>query len=199
MKIEGIKVVGLTGGIGSGKSTVAAAFNKLGVGVYIADTEAKRLMREDEELKSSIIQLFGQKAYLKGELNRKWISSQVFSDKVLLEKLNAIVHPKVAEDFASWKIRQEGVYVIKEAAILFENGGYKECDYTILVVAPEEERILRVVERDKVSREQVLKRIQHQWDDKEKIPLADFVLTNTNLQELPDSVSTIHRKIMNVI
>ncbi len=199
MKIEGIKVVGLTGGIGSGKSTVAAAFNKLGVGVYIADTEAKRLMREDEELKSSIIQLFGQKAYLKGELNRKWISSQVFSDKVLLEKLNAIVHPKVAEDFASWKIRQKGVYVIKEAAILFENGGYKECDYTILVVAPEEERILRVVERDKVSREQVLKRIQHQWDDKEKIPLADFVLTNTNLQELPDSVSTIHRKIMNVI
>ncbi len=192
---ENMKIVGLTGGIGSGKSTVAAVFQKLGVGVYIADTEAKRLMHEDVTLKKAIVRLFGNEAYIDGKLNRSWISSQVFSDKALLEKLTQLVHPVVSEDFAHWTSKQTGTYVIKEAAILFENEGYKHCDYTILVIAPKEERITRVMQRDQVIREHVLERMQHQWEDDQKIPLADFVLSNTNFQQLPELVEEIHQKI----
>jgi len=192
---RGIKVVGLTGGIGSGKSTIAKVFETLGVGIYIADIQAKRLMHEDKELKNNITDLFGNDAYIDNQLNRSWISSQVFSDKLVLEKLNSLVHPVVEKDFENWVMLQNGNYVIKEAAILFENAGYKQCDYTILVTAPKIERIKRVMDRDSVSEEKVLDRMKHQWEDEKKIPLADFIISNTSVQLINDLVLEVHQKL----
>ncbi|MBQ4821163.1 dephospho-CoA kinase [Aquimarina sp. MMG016] len=188
-------IVGLTGGIGSGKSTIAKMFKQLGVSVYIADKEAKKLMNDDESIKKQIKALLGKEAYSKEELNRAYIASKVFNDKSLLEKLNSIVHPAVEKHFRNWVSLQQGEYVIKEAAILFENDGYKHCDYTILVTAPEEIRIDRVLKRDHTTREEVLSRIKNQWDDMQKIPLADFVIHNNNLEETENQVGKIHRKI----
>ena len=190
-----MKVVGLTGGIGSGKSTIAKMFEDLGVAVYIADIEAKKLMSEDPTVKREITDLFGEEAYRNNTLNRPFIANIVFNDSTQLEKLNAIVHPAVADHFDKWKDRQKGNYVIKEAAILFENGGYKQCDHTILVVAPLELRISRVLNRDQSTRDEVLSRIKNQWDDDQKIPLADFVIQNIDLQDTEQQVNEIHQKI----
>ena len=190
-----MKVVGLTGGIGSGKSTIAKMFEDLGVAVYIADIEAKKLMNEDPTVKKEITDLFGEEAYLNNTLNRPFIANIVFNDSTQLEKLNAIVHPAVANHFDKWKDRQNGNYVIKEAAILFENGGYKQCDHTILVVAPLDLRICRVLNRDQSTRDEVLSRIKNQWDDDQKIPLADFVIQNIDLQDTEQQVNEIHQKI----
>ena len=190
-----MKVVGLTGGIGSGKSTIAKMFENLGVAVYIADIEAKKLMNEDPTVKKEIIDLFGEEAYQNNTLNRPFIANIVFNDSTQLEKLNAIVHPAVADHFHKWKDRQKGNYVIKEAAILFENGGYKQCDHTILVVAPLDLRISRVLNRDQSTRDEVLSRIKNQWDDDQKIPLADFVIQNIDLQDTEQQVNEIHQKI----
>ena len=139
-----MKVVGLTGGIGSGKTTVANYFRELGVPVYISDTEAKRLMNGSKKVREKIVALFGLKAYENGELNRKHISSKVFSDKEKLEALNRIVHPAVRADFQLWKQGQQAPYVVYEAAILFEQGGNRSCDFTILVTADREKRIARL-------------------------------------------------------
>ncbi|GAA4274662.1 dephospho-CoA kinase [Aquimarina gracilis] len=191
-----MKVVGLTGGIGSGKSTVAKMFDKLGVAVYIADDEAKKLMNTDASVQGQIIELLGEDSYKDGILNRNYIAEIVFKDKSKLEGLNAIVHPAVASHFNEWKNKQTGEYVVKEAAILFENDGYKYCDYTILVVAPLEIRIERVLKRDAITREQVLSRTNNQWEDSRKIPLADFIIHNTNLEETENQVSEIHARIL---
>lgn len=191
-----MKVVGLTGGIGSGKSTVAKMFAKLEVPIYIADDEAKKLMHENEEVKNQIVALFGEEAYVNNRLNRTYIADLVFNDKKLLEKLNAVVHPAVANHFLTWKNTQESNYVIKEAAILFENGGYKKCDYTILVTAPEEIRINRVIKRDHTTKSKVLERLKNQWADVEKIPLADFVIKNTDLEKTWLQVNKIHNKLI---
>ncbi|WP_103071452.1 dephospho-CoA kinase [Aquimarina sediminis] len=190
-----MKVVGLTGGIGSGKSTVAKIFEQLGVAVYIADDEAKRLMNEDESIRKQIITLLGPKAYKEGKLNRAHIASIVFNDKIKLEQLNAIVHPAVATNFNLWKKEQKGDYVVKEAAILFENDGYKQCDYTILVSAPLEIRIQRVLKRDNTTREDILSRISNQWEDAQKILLADFVIYNIDLKDTSSQVYSIHNEI----
>ncbi|MFC5044705.1 dephospho-CoA kinase [Aquimarina hainanensis] len=191
-----MKVVGLTGGIGSGKSTIANMFQDMGIAVYIADKEAKQLMNTDETLQAAIVDLLGEKAYQDGALNRAYIANKVFRDKALLEALNSIVHPAVAKDFNNWKNKQKGQYVIKEAAILFENGGYKKCDYTILVVVPEEERIRRVMQRDNTTEEQVKDRMKNQWTDDQKVPFADFVIRNNNLKNTHDQVQKIHNKII---
>ncbi len=196
MKHKKVKVVGLTGGIGSGKSTVAKMFAKLEVPIYIADDEAKKLMHEDEEVKNQIVALLGEDSYVDNQLNRNYIADLVFNDKKLLEKLNAIVHPAVANHFLSWKNKQESNYVIKEAAILFENGGYKKCDYTILVTAPEEIRINRVIKRDHTTKSKVLERLKNQWTDVQKIPLADFVIKNTDLEKTWLQVNKIHNKLI---
>ena len=188
-------IVGLTGGIGSGKSTVANMFQQLGVPIYIADEEAKNLMNSDEQLKHQIKKLFGEKAYINGELQRSFIASKVFKDKNLLQQLNAIVHPAVQSHFEIWQQKQRADYVIKEAAILFENGGYKQCDYTILIIAPKEIRIQRVQKRDQLSRSKILDRMQHQWDDSKKIALADFCINNDELEETFVKVKEIHNKI----
>lgn len=189
----------MTGGIGSGKSTVARKFNELGVPVYIADDRAKSLMVQNTEIIKGIVKIFGDEAYLDGQLNRAFIAGQVFSDKSLLQKLNNIVHPAVEKDFQSWVLEESkssAKYVIKEAAILFENGGYKKCDYTILVTAPKEERIQRVIERDHTNRQAVLDRIKNQWSDSKKVLLADFIIRNKDLEETSLIVNKIHNKII---
>ncbi len=190
-----MKVVGLTGGIGSGKSTVAKMFHQLGVAVYIADDEAKKLMSNDKTVREQIIDLLGVDSYREGELNRPYIANMVFNNRSKLDKLNEIVHPAVASHFKIWKDKQIGNYVIKEAAILFENDGYKQCDYTILVSAPLETRIKRVLERDQITEKQVLSRMNNQWEDSQKIPLADFVIYNTDLEETESQVYRIHKEI----
>ena len=187
------KIVCLTGGIGAGKSTVGEVFNNLGIGVYNADETAKRLMQEDEPLKSSLTALLGQSTYDQdGELNRSWIAQRLFNDPELLNKWNALVHPVVAQDFEQWIRMQSGPYVIKEVAILFETAGQKKCDSCILVTAPEHIRIQRVMQRESWSHHQVLERIKHQWPDKKKIPLADYVIENLDLNILSQEVRRIH-------
>lgn len=188
-----MKVVGLTGGIGSGKSTVAKMFQKLGIAVYIADDEAKKMMNENTFVKKQIIELLGNEAYTDKKLNRGYIANIVFKDKEKLNQLNAIVHPRVARHFDYWKKKQKGSYVLKEAAILFENDGYKNCDYTILVSAPVETRIERVLKRDNTSKEDVLNRMNNQWDDDKKLALTDFVINNNNLKDTENQVNEIHK------
>lgn len=190
-------IVGLTGGIGSGKSTVAGYFEKLGIPVYIADDRAKALMVTNAELKAGIIDLLGETAYMPdGRLNRAYIAGQVFNKASLLDSLNALVHPAVGKDFKRWTNQQQSPYVIKEAAILFENGNYKSADKNILVTAPEEVRIQRVMDRDGVPRASVLARMKHQWPDNEKIPLADYVIENIDLQQTQLQVNSLHEQLI---
>ncbi|MGB3773962.1 MAG: dephospho-CoA kinase [Leeuwenhoekiella sp.] len=191
-------VVGLTGGIGSGKSTIAGFFKQFGVSVYIADEEAKKLMHTPE-LVDKITALFGNEAYVDNILNRGFIADLVFNNKDLLAQLNAIVHPAVKRHFDLWATQQESSYVVKEAAILFENEGYKQCDCTILVTAPEEIRIARVIERDKSTRENVKARMKQQWDDKRKVALADFIIDNIELENSLEEARKIHVKIVRTL
>ena len=188
--------VGLTGGIGSGKSTVASYFTALGIPVYDSDTRAKALMQNDPSLRDQITQLLGPKAYNKEGLDRRWIASRVFSDPDLLKALNKRVHPAVRTDFDRWRTEQKAPYVLQEAAILMENGAYQYLDYTILVIAPQKARIERVVARDQVAPNQVQERMKQQWADADKIPLADFVIENTDLENTRKAVGVIHRKLL---
>lgn len=190
--------VGLTGGIGSGKSTVAGFFQELGVPVYNSDLRARELMEKNEGLRQAISKLLGPEAYRNSGLNRAYIASRVFKDKVLLEQLNALVHPVVREDFLSWVARQKAPYVLQEAAILFENGAYKAFDRMILVTAPEETRIRRVMERDSVSRESVTRRMKNQWKTSQKIPLSDYVIENEDLEKTRQEVGRIHRELLQI-
>lgn len=191
-----MKVLGLTGGIGSGKTTVAGFFEELGIPVYIADVEAKKLMLEDEEVKASIIQLFGEETYEEGIPNRKFIASKVFGDKEKLEKLNQIIHPAVARHFEVWKSEQQAPYVVYEAAILFEKGGYRKCDFNLLVTAPFERRIERLQERDSSSLEEIKARMNHQWSDEKKAALADFIIENKELSKTREGVHELHKTLL---
>lgn len=191
-----MKILGLTGGIGSGKSTVAGYFRELGVPVYDSDHEARVLMHEDAEIRKKIIALFGSEAYEDKALNRAYISSKVFADPELLEQLNAIVHPSVRRHFRQWAKAQDVPYVLQEAAILFENGAHRELDAMILVWAPRETRIHRVMERDKVSREAVLARMQHQWSDAETTALADYIIENIDRSETARQVAHLHSELL---
>lgn len=191
-----MKTVGLTGGIGSGKTTVARMFKNLGVPIYIADDEAKKLMNSNK-IKKNIIALLGAKAYHENKLNRTYIASKVFKEKRLLDELNQIVHPEVAKHFKNWLKKQKAPYVIKEAAILFENGSYKQCDKTILVISNKQKRIERVVKRDHSTTKKVLDVIENQWPDEKKITLADFVLeNNSDLDTLNTKVCAIHEELI---
>jgi dephospho-CoA kinase len=186
-------IVGLTGGIGSGKSTVAGMFRDLGVPVFIADEQARYLMEEDAGVINAIKALLGAESYKQGKPDRAYIASRVFHDSALLAGLNAIVHPAVAKRFAEWYKTQQAPYVIYEAAILFEHGGHEKCDRVILVTAPREVRISRVIARDKISREEVLSRMQHQWPEDRKIPLADYVIENIEMGETLRIVEKLHQ------
>ena len=192
-----MKVIGLTGGIGSGKSTVAEYFRELGIPVFDSDSAAKRLMNDSEQLRKEISNLFGDKAYQKGILNREFLAERVFNDAALLEGLNAIVHPAVRREFQEWVAKQDAPYVIQEAAILFEVGAYKLLDEMILVWAPKELRIKRVMKRDSKTREQVLARMDNQWGDTEKTALSDHIIENIHLEETQNQVLAIHASILN--
>ena len=171
--------VGLTGGIGSGKSTVSKILISKGFSVYNSDNRAKWLMNNNDNLKSNIISIFGNKAYLKGSLNRKYLSAKVFNDSLKLKALNNLVHPLVAIDFKNWLLNQKSKdFVFKEAAILIESGAYKEMDKIIVVSCPENIRLERVLKRDGNSPELVKKRMQNQISETEKINHADFVVKN---------------------
>lgn len=176
------KIIGLTGGIGSGKTTVAKYIASKGIPVYIADQAAKDIMN-DAKVVREVQSIFPENVILKnGFLDRNAIRELVFEDKSKLEQLNKIIHPKVKTDFENWlKKNKKAPFVIKEVAILFETNGHKYCDATILVTAPIETRIKRVIERDASSRENILQIINNQLPEEEKMKLATFVVTNENL------------------
>ena len=189
-------IVGLTGGIGSGKTTVARMFANLGVPVYIADKEAADLMETSSEIRTEIIKLLGEQAYNGTLPNRAFIADNVFVNSDKLARLNAIIHPRVQQHFLDWVRGQKAPYVIKEAAILFESGSYKNCDKIITVTAPLEVRIHRVVSRDGVTQHAVESRINHQWDESKKVALSDYVIENILIENTEKEVEDIHRKLL---
>ena len=175
--------IGLTGGIGSGKSTVAKIFEQLGIPVYYADSAAKRIMNADPILMAELINSFGSEVYFEGELNRAHLSGIVFNDKKKLDLLNSIVHPATIRDSESWMSNQKAPYAIKEAALIFESGSQDQLDYVIGVSAPESLRIQRAMQRDGLTREAVKERIQNQLSETIKMRLCQFVIRNDE-QEL---------------
>lgn len=192
-------IVGLTGGIGSGKTTVANYFKALNVPVYIADNEAKALMDRSKVIKRKLIKLFGDEAYVDNTLNKPFIASQIFSNQDLLKKMNAIVHPKVAKHFSNWVKKQNVPYVISEVAIIFENGSQGKYDYIITVVAPEQTRLNRVIKRDNSSEAKVKAIMNNQWTDQQKTEHSDFVINNTDLKDTKLQVENIHSKLLKSI
>ena len=192
--------VGLTGGIGSGKTTIANLFaTEFAIPVYIADTKAKELIAQDAHLQQEIKALLGEEAFVEGKYNTAFVASIVFSTPEKLQALNQLIHPYVQQDFVRWREEQHSPYVIKESAILFESGSYKDCDYIITVTAPLEERIRRVMLRDKIDRKTVEKRIKNQWNDENRIKLSTFVVDNRDFGRNLDKIQTIHCKIMEMI
>jgi len=188
--------VGLTGGIGSGKTTVANYFVALGVPVYFADIEAKKLMNSSVIIKKKLITEFGEESYELDKLNRKFLASVIFNDKSKLNSINNIVHPVVAKHFDQWLKKQKADYIIQENAILFENSTASKFDYIITVTAPFEEKMKRILNRDSVSKEEVLSRMNNQWDDVKKISLSDFVIENIEIDNTKKQVLELHKKIL---
>ncbi|WP_179345290.1 dephospho-CoA kinase [Winogradskyella ursingii] len=194
-----MKIVGITGGIGSGKTTISNYFESLGIPVYIADVEAKALMNRSKLIRKKLTSLFGKAAYVEGELNRAFLASKIFSDKELLLKMNAIVHPKVASHFKRWLKKQNAPYILKEVAIIFENNLENQYNFIITVVADENLRIERLLKRDNTSREKIKAIIKNQLSDAEKIKRSDFVITNNNLDSAKIQALKIHNQIIEQI
>ena len=186
--------VGLTGGIGSGKTTVARIFEVLGIPVYYADDAARMLMNTNEELKAAIIKNFGKETYPDGELDRKYLASIVFNNKEKLELLNSLTHPVTIADAGLWINRQTSPYIIKEAALLFESGAAERLDYVIGVYAPQHIRVKRVMDRDGLPAEEVMKRISRQIDEEMKMKLCDFVITNNEERLVIPQVLSLNEK-----
>jgi dephospho-CoA kinase len=190
--------LGLTGGIGSGKTLVCQIYEKLGVSVYYADRAARELMNTDADLIAGIRAMFGEKAYGKDGLNRQYLAGLVFGDHEKLAGLNSLVHPAVQKDFIRWtKLQSGSPYVLEEAAILFESGASAGMDLTVLVYAPEELRISRVMKRDGVERQDVLRRMEHQLSEEEKLERADHVLINDGTRMLLPQVIELHNMVLN--
>jgi dephospho-CoA kinase len=187
-----MKNIGLTGGIGSGKTTVSTLLINNGIPVYDSDSRAKFIMNNSFEIKKKIINYFGKESYKDDFLNKKHISQLVFNDKIALNEINSIVHPFVEKDFIKWRKMNFYKYVIYESAIVFESGSYKNNDYNILVTSNVNERIKRVVNRDKVSEKDVMIRINNQWEDEKKILLADYIIKN-------DSITKINQSVLDLI
>lgn len=178
--------IGITGGIGSGKTTITELFKHLGIPIYLADERAKWLMHNDFSIITKINELFSPMAYINGELNRPHIAAMAFTNKKLIKQLNEIVHPAVANDFKEWVSNQTTPYIIKEAALLFESGSYLDLDAIVTVAAPLEVRVQRTIKRDNISREAVMNRIKNQLPDEVKSSAADYVINNNgNLALLP--------------
>lgn len=195
-----MKIVGLTGGIGSGKSTIAKSFlTHWNIPTYVADTAAKRLITTDKKLQQEIIAIFGEQAFINGNYNTIYISGIIFSDEEKLKKLNAVVHPAVQKDFQQWVSEQTTPYVLKESAILFESGSYKDCHWVISVVASEETRIKRVMLRDGIDRKSVEKRIKNQWTDTEREKYSTFIIKNEENDIFLEKIKEIHFEILKKI
>lgn len=187
-------VLGITGGIGSGKSNIAKIFKSLGWSLFNADNVAKEIL-ESHEIRPSISDLFGEEIIIDGKVDRAGIAKQVFSNEKKLESLNAIIHPRVFDAFEKFKADSFNELIIKEAAILFETGSYTQNDCNLLVTSPESLRIERVMKRDNVSRADVEARVAKQWPDEKKIPLADFVIENDSNKSLILQVIKIHENL----
>ena len=185
--------IGLTGGIGSGKSTVAKIFETLGIPVYYADAEAKRLMNSSETLKKVIRQNFGEATYENDQLNRKYLAGIVFNDPEKLELLNALIHPVTINDAEQWMQQQSAPYSIKEAALLFESGATENLDFIVGVYAPQALRIKRVMKRDGLTTDEIMKRINRQVNEEMKMKLCDFVITNNEQELLVPQVLKLHQ------
>lgn len=188
--------IGITGGIGSGKSTVAKIFSVLGVPVYDADSSSKRLMNEDESLKKKIIQNFGEESYVDGKLNRKYLAEKVFLDPQKTALLNSLVHPVTIKDADEWMKRQTAPYTIKEAALIFESGSNKYLDKVIGVRSPESLRIERTMKRSNLTEQQVKERMMLQMDEEEKLRLCDYVIINDEHEMLIPQVLELHQKFL---
>lgn len=188
-------IVGLTGGIGSGKSTVAAMFSELGIPVYVTDDEAKKIMLLPH-VQKLVTDLLGQETIKNGIPDRPLIAQKVFSNRDLLAKLNQIIHPEVQKHFLLWHLQQKAPYIIKEAAILFESGGNKQCKFVITVTAPLDTKIKRVMLRDGATREMIEARMKNQWPDEEKIKLSDFTIQNVNIASTRLQVNEIHEILL---
>lgn len=192
-------LIGLTGGIGSGKTTVAHMFEALGVPVYNSDKEAKQLMESSKALEEEITLLLGEEAYRGGKLNRTFIAKAIFNDTELLKRLNAIVHPAVALHFKTWARKQNAAYVIQETAIIFENNTQDRYDKIILVTAPKELRINRVLNRDGNSRSDIMSRMKNQWSDTKKRKLSHFEIKNIDFDTTQSDVRKLHEYLQNQI
>lgn len=190
--------IGLTGGIGSGKTTVARIFQTLGVPVYFADQEAKRIMNEDELLRQQVIEHFGKETYKNGRLDSKYLAAIVFNDRKKLDLLNSLVHPATIRDGEAWMSRQTTPYAIKEAALIFESHSQEYLDYVIGVSAPEPLRILRSMQRDGIGREAVLARMSKQIQEVIKMRLCDFIIYNDEQQLVIPQVLQLHEKLVKI-
>lgn len=186
-----MKTIGITGGIGAGKSVVSKIIQSLGFPVFYSDTEAKIITNTHPKVKSGLKALLGEKAFVNDELNRPFLAEQIFNTPALRQSVNELIHPLVREAFVEFARKSESELVFNEAAILFETGSYKTFDATVLVTAPKELRIERVMKRDAVGRQQVLDRMKNQWSDEEKIPLANYVIINDEKQPLLSQVEIV--------
>jgi len=193
-------VIGLTGGIGSGKSTVAKMFHDLGVPIYYADIEAKALMLRSKIIKRKLISRFGEEVYENGKLNKPFLAKLIFTNEAHLKYVNSVVHPKVNQHFKRWIKKQNTTnvfhYVIQENAILFENGSAKYFDKIITVTAPQKIRLERVISRDNATKKQVLDRMNNQWTDSEKIKKSDYIIENLALKTTLTQVKKIHKVLI---
>lgn len=187
--------VGITGGIGSGKSTVCAMLEEMGVAVYNSDARAKELMTTSATLREAIVARFGAECYTSEGLNRGYLAKRVFGDAAELAALNSLVHPAVMADFEAWAESQQGSYVVLESAILFEAGLEQRVDVAVAVLSPEELRIERAMARDGASREQVVARIGRQLSDDERADRAKYAIVNIDLEELREDVEQLHRRL----
>lgn len=192
-----MKKIGLTGGIGSGKSTVANLFKENNVPVFIADIEAKKIL-DKPEVASEIAKTFNLDLNSEGLIHKPDLAAIVFNNTEALNKLNSIIHPKVLTKFENWLKKQQAAYIVYEAAIIFEKNRASDFDHTILVTAPEDTRIERVMARDGVGRDDVKSRIKAQWSESKKINLADFIIENINLIETRQRVKELHKKFSNI-
>ena len=187
--------VGITGGIGSGKSTVCAILAEFGVAVYDSDSSAKRLMNEDNTLRERLVERFGSEVYCVEGLNRIYLAERVFGNPEELKALNAIVHPAVMDDFDRWALEQEGSYVVLESAILFEASLDRRVDVSVAVMAPEELRIERAMQRDGAQREQIVARMNNQISDQERVERAKYTIVNIDIDNLKSDVEQLHRRL----
>ena len=183
--------VGVTGGIGAGKSLICSILERMGYPVFYSDIEAKKIITLNPQVRIDLIELFGIQIFKDHQLDRKLLANLLFSDSTLIEKMNAIVHPKVREEFENWTLSQDSQLVFNEAAILFETGSYKNFDATILVTAPLEIRLNRVMNRDNSIRSDVQKRIDNQWSDDQKVILSTYQIQNDDIQSVLDQLDEV--------